>query len=269
MIGFVGFGRMGRALASGAISAGVLKASQVVACDPNADSHLVLKKWRARSAKDAADVVEACDMVFLCVKPQVMAAVLDEICSKVSLARRKRVCFVSIAAGWPLKKFEAKLGDRVSVIRVMPNTPALLKTGMSGLSRGRFATPSQEKLVLSLLKSVGEAVAVPEKWMDAVTAISGSGPAYVFYVAEAMVEAAGYLGLPATLARQLVHQTIYGAGRMLAERPESAIELRAQVTSPKGTTAAAIDQLDHRAVKKIFKEAIQKAARRATELAKM
>ena len=127
---------------------------------------------------------------------------------------------------------------------------------------------SWRQSVIHLLQSVGDAVVVPEKWMDAVTAVSGSGPAYIFYVAEAMIEAAKILKMPAELARRLVHQTIYGAGRMLEQRPEDALELRRQVTSPKGTTAAAIEELDRRHVKTIFKQAIQKAVRRAAELAK-
>ncbi len=259
-VGFIGFGRMGRALAEGAISSGALNAKNVVTFDPNAKSSF--------SVRDEAAVVSSCGTVFLCVKPQVMTAVLKEISERVPLARRQKVCFVSIAAGLPLKRLESGLGKKVPVLRVMPNTPALLKAGMSAISRGRSATVAQEKNVLRLLQSVGDAIAVPEKWMDAVTAVSGSGPAYVFYVAEAMTEAARALNIPAGLARRLVHQTIFGAGRMLAERPEDAAELRRQVTSPKGTTAAAIEELDRRRVKTIFQKAIQKAARRAAELAK-
>jgi pyrroline-5-carboxylate reductase len=266
-VGFIGFGRMGRALASGAISSGVVAAKNVLACDPNAASHRLLRKWGSISVADNASVVQAANMVFLCVKPQAMPGVLNELSQRVPLARRQKVCFVSIAAGLPLKRLEKELGPKVPVLRVMPNTPALLKAGMSGLSRGRSATVKQEASVLRLLHGVGDAVIVPERWMDAVTAVSGSGPAYVFYVAEAMMEAATALKLPADLARRLAHQTIYGAGRMLAERPDDAAELRRQVTSPKGTTAAAIEELDRRHVKEIFKKAIQKAARRAAALA--
>jgi len=256
-VGFVGFGRMGRALAAGAVSPGVLKASDVVACESHDRPKITIEA-----------VVRSCRIVFLCVKPQSMEIVLNEIVERVPSSRLKKVCFVSIAAGLPLKYFENKLGRYVSVLRVMPNTPSLLKAGMSGVSRGKYASAAQEKSVVRLLKGVGEVVSVPEKWMDAVTAVSGSGPAYIFYVAEAMIDAAITLKMPATIARQLVHQTIYGAGRMLEQRPEAASELRRQVTSPKGTTAAAIEELDASGLKQIFQRAIQKAARRAAELAK-
>jgi pyrroline-5-carboxylate reductase len=210
---------MGRALASGAIASGVLKAKQVVACDPNADSRALLKKWGAVWVPDVAGVARVADTIFLCVKPQVMDAVLNELVVRVSQERRRRICFVSIAAGLPMKRFERSLGTGVPVLRVMPNTPALLKAGMSGVSRGRYATTAHEKNVVRLLNGVGQTVVVPERWMDALTAVSGSGPAYIFYVAEAMLEAARALKLPAAIARRLVHQTIYGAARMLSERP--------------------------------------------------
>jgi pyrroline-5-carboxylate reductase len=199
---------MARALAAGAVSSGAVSAKQIVACDHNAESHALLKKWGASSAPDIAGVAASCELVFLCVKPQAMAAVLDEIAAAVPLNRRQKICFVSIAAGWPLKRFEKVLGAKVPVLRVMPNTPALLKAGMSGVSRGKSATRAQEAQVMRLLEGVGDAIVVPERWMDALTAVSGSGPAYIFYVAEAMTEAAKALKIPAALAKRLAHQTI-------------------------------------------------------------
>ncbi|MCG3205275.1 MAG: Pyrroline-5-carboxylate reductase [Elusimicrobia bacterium] len=267
MIGFIGFGRMGSALAQGALDAGVAVPSQVVVFDPNPAMGRLAKKRRIHLAAQAQDVVAKSDIVFLCVKPQVMREVVLSLKQKLSLVDRKK-CFVSIAAGIPIKNLETWLGKHVSVFRVMPNTPALLKAGMSAMSRGTFANSVQEKKVLRILSAVGRVCVVPEASMNAVTAVSGSGPAYVFYLAEALIQAAQQQGLRSEVARMLVHQTVYGAGLMLAKRPEAAEELRRQVTSPGGTTEAAIAVFENKNLKKGIQEGVRQATRRAAELAK-
>lgn len=259
---------MGGALADGALRTGVLKSTQIVPFDHNETVAIKIKEMGLKKAVSVSDVVLKSDLIWLCVKAQKMQAVLDELKATVTLATFQKKCFVSIAAGLPIKRFETALGANVSVFRVMPNTPALLGAGMSGVTRGRFGSSQQEAWINDLLKSVGDVVTVPESRMDAVTAISGSGPAYVFYLAEALVEAAKSLGLGPDNARRLVHQTIYGAGTMLKHRLESADELRRQVTSPGGTTAAAIEVFDSRQLKKIVRVAVQKASARSKQLSK-
>lgn len=263
MIGFIGFGRMGSALVKGAIASKFLKPSQLIVFDSSVEARRSAKVLRLQVATDASEVVRKSDIVFLCVKPQGMEVVLSEL-----KGLKKKTSFVSIAAGIPIGKLERWLGKNVSVFRVMPNTPALLQAGMSALSRGKYGTLAQERRVKQILSSVGTVVVLPEKMMDAVTAVSGSGPAYVFYLAEALIQGAQQQGLGVALARTLVHQTIYGAGLMLAQRSESAEELRRQVTSPGGTTAAAVAVFDQKNLKKIVEKAVRMAAQRSVELAK-
>jgi pyrroline-5-carboxylate reductase len=267
-VGFLGFGRMGTALASGILSAKVLSAAQIWAYDPDASAKTRVKKLKVKAAKTAAQVVAQADLIFLCVKPQMMAQTLGELTATLADMRVDKKVFVSIAAGITIEKLETWLGKGFPILRVMPNTPALLNAGMSAVSKGKFATAQHEKWVKILLSAVGEVIALPEKAMDAVTALSGSGPAYVFYLAEAMMESAKLMGLDDDAARLLTHQTVYGAGRMLRERAESAEELRHQVTSPGGTTAAALQSFENQNFKFIVHAALQKAAERSKELSK-
>lgn len=268
MIGFIGFGRMGGALANGAFNAKVLKPAQTIAYDPEPAIKSSLKKSSVRAASQPLEVVEKADIVFLCMKPQGMREAVLPLSLQAAPGSLKKKCFVSIAAGITIGRLESWLGDGVAVFRVMPNTPALLGAGMSAISRGRFGTSLQEKRVKQILSSVGEVVSVSEKWMDAVTAVSGSGPAYVFYLAEAMIAGAERLGISKDVARMLVHQTVHGAGLMLLNRPEAAEELRRQVTSPGGTTAAAVAFFDKKNFKTIVQQAVVAAAKRSAELSK-
>ncbi len=266
-VGFVGFGRMGSALALGAVEAGVLKTQHVAVYDTDASA---LKRAHAfRTAKSLGEVVERSELIFLCVKPQVMRTVLAELGPLVGAANqagRQKKCFVSIAAGVTLEILQRALGPGVPVIRVMPNTPALLGAGMSAVSAGSFASPSHVRRATAVLAAVGDVVTVPENLMDAVTAVSGSGPAYFFYLTEAIAASAKELGLSDETARRLAHQTACGAGVMLKNRPESAEELRRQVTSPGGTTAAAMEEFETKGFKEIVQRAIKRAAERSKEL---
>ncbi len=267
-VGFIGFGRMGSALARGAVASGVLKKKQISAFDPDPQSQKKIKASGFHASTHLLDVLLKSDLVFLCVKPQKMDEVLVESAPFLRHHKKQDLCLVSIAAGVPLSKLEARLGRTVPLLRVMPNTPALLNCGMSAVSRGKASTSRHEKWVHTILEGVGAVVNVPEKFMDAVTALSGSGPAYVFYLTEAMKEAGIKLGLASGLARQLAHQTVYGAGMMLKKLPEEAGALRVQVTSPGGTTEAAIREFDFKKMKPLIFSAIQKAALRSKELSR-
>ena len=265
-VGFIGFGRMGQALATGAVFSGALKKNQVLVCDPFKARSALKQGFKTMSI---AELISRCDTVFLCIKPQKMEQVLSDVKTALTSKTIQKICLVSIAAGVPLARIQKSCGHPVSLFRVMPNTPALLKAGMSALAHGPKASAAQEKFVITILKSVGVVAKVPEKFMDAITALSGSGPAYVFYLAEGLMKAAVSLGLSRALARLLIHQTLFGSGLMLKERPETADQLRHQVTSPGGTTAAAISEFEKRNFLKIVESAVKKAAQRSAQLAKI
>jgi pyrroline-5-carboxylate reductase len=197
------------------------------------------------------------------VKPQDMGALCDEIAPHV----RPGALVVSLAAGITTEFLESHLPQGCPVVRVMPNTPALVDQGMAALAPGVHC--DQEHLVEArqLLEAVGRVVVLDEKHLDAVTAISGSGPAYFFYIVEAMIEAGVFLGLPRSTATELVVQTCYGAATMLRETGEHPSVLREQVTSPGGTTVAALRTLDDHKVRAAFISALEAARDRSHELA--
>ena len=202
-------------------------------------------------------------IVVIAVKPQIIDAVLDQLRAIASPSK----LFISIAAGISTNRLEAGLGQYMRVLRVMPNTPALLGKGMSVLVRGRYATPADERLGLRLLHAVGDAIAVKdERLLDAVTGLSGSGPAYVYSFAEALIAGGIASGLPGALAAELTYQTLVGAAAMLKESGQSPAALRAMVTSPGGTTFAGLGELERRGFKDAVIAAVSAATRRSIEL---
>jgi pyrroline-5-carboxylate reductase len=209
------------------------------------------------------EAAQAADTLVLTVKPQDMGALVEQIRDHVAPGN----LVVSLAAGIPTSFLESRLPDGVAVVRVMPNTPALVDQGMAAVSPGRSADAAHLEEAADLLRSCGRVVQVAEKHQDAVTAISGSGPAYIFYVVEAMIEAGVVLGLPRPTATELVVQTLFGAATMMRETGQHPTVLREQVTSPGGTTAAALRQLDDHKVRAAFISAMEAAAKRSHELA--
>ncbi len=257
-----GAGVMGETLLSGLLRAG-RAAADLVITERNAE--------RARALGDRYGVrvlpnpvaAGSADTLVLVVKPQDMAALLEEIRDFVSPGNT----VVSLAAGIPTGFLEARLPEGTSVVRVMPNTPALVDQGMAAIAPGRHCTQEHLAEAESLLSSCGRVLRLEEKHLDAVTAISGSGPAYIFYVVEAMIEAGVVLGLPRGTATELVVQTLYGAATMLRETGEHPTVLREQVSSPGGTTVAALRQLDDHRVRAAFVTAMEAAAARSRQLA--
>jgi len=214
---------------------------------------------------DAAGPVEAAhaaDVLVLAVKPQDMTGLLEEIGGHV----RSGSLVVSIAAGISTHFLESRLPEGVSVVRGMPNTPALVDQAMSVVARGRSCGPEHAASAEALLRTVGSVLTLEERHLDAVTALSGSGPAYIFYVVEAMIEAGVLLGLPRESATELTVQTLYGAASMLRETGQHPTVLREQVSSPGGTSVTALRQLDDHKVRAAFLTAIDAAARRSKEL---
>ena len=253
----LGGGRMGEALVRGLLASGWAVADDLSVVERDAARRADLAASMPGVAIDAKPA-EA-DGIVIAVKPNDVEAA----CREAAAAGCRRA--LSIAAGVPLARLEAWLGD-AAVVRAMPNTPALVGEGAAAIAAGTIATDDDLAWAESILGAVGVVVRVPEKLLDAVTGLSGSGPAYVFLVAEAMIEAGVLVGLPRDVSRTLAVQTLLGSARLLAEGTASAEELRAQVTSPGGTTAAGLHALEERAVRAAFLDAVRAATERAREL---
>jgi len=262
-LGFVGAGNMAEAIARGAIEKGVLEASAMVASDPSAARRELFAGLGVKVVDTNAEVIAQSGQVMLAIKPQV----LPELAGELAAHGGDDQVLISIMAGIGTEKLCETIGKPARVIRVMPNTPMMVGLGMAGLAVGEQAKPGDEELAMKLFGSAGEVVRVEEKLMDAVTAVSGSGPAYVYYLAEAMEKAASELGL-GEHGRLLVSQTILGAARMLADSPDTAAELRQKVTSPGGTTAAALGHMDDHNLVNVIADAVKAAEARGRELGK-
>jgi pyrroline-5-carboxylate reductase len=263
-IGLVGGGNMATALIKGLLAADLYASDQVWASDVDPAKLAVLRRrFKIGTTTDNAALVRDSKAVVIAVKPQIIDAVLAQMRSAVT----PNQLFISIAAGVTTARLQNGLGAQVRVLRVMPNTPALLGKGMSVLVRGRYATAADERLGLRLFGAVGQAVSVAdERLLDAVTGLSGSGPAYTYLFAEGLIAGGIAAGLPAALATRLALQTVSGAAAMLQETGESPGALRAMVTSPGGTTLAGLGELHRRAFKDAIAAAVVTATRRSEEL---
>ncbi|MBX3424104.1 MAG: pyrroline-5-carboxylate reductase [Pirellulales bacterium] len=263
-LGFIGSGRMATALARGCVAAGLTSAEQIHASDPveGARISFAAAVTGASVGDDNAAVLAACDTIVLAVKPQMMADVLAGVRTQAA----SRHLFVSIAAGKTLAWLAEQLPPETRLVRVMPNTPCLIGEGASCFSRGAAATDADASLVEQLLGSVGLAREVDESLLDAVTGLSGSGPAFVYTAIEAMAAGAVAKGMSPELALELAAATARGAAGMIRETGLSPAELRAQVTSPGGTTLAGLQTLENMAGAAAFQAAVEAAAKRSIEL---
>jgi len=261
----VGGGNMGEALVAGLVRSGHWKPSQITVCDVRHDQLAQLQlRYKVRASADNRWAVRDASIILLAVKPQHMKHVLQDLGPVI----RQSQLVLSIAAGITTRLIEKFMARGVPVIRIMPNTPALVSMGAAAMARGRWARPEHERVAQGILETVGTVVRVTEHQMDAVTALSGSGPAYVFYLAEALTEAGQALGLAPHVVDGLVRQTIKGAGVLLAQSHEEAQTLRRRVTSPGGTTEAALKVLDKARLKATFIRALKRASDRSRELSK-
>lgn len=259
----IGTGVMGETLLAGLLRAGWSPESLVAADRRELRRDEISRKHGVRTA-DNADAVRGADTVVLVVKPQDIREVVPEIAD----ALAPGTLVVSLCAGVHTEQIEAMLPAGTPVVRVMPNTPAQVDEGMAAVSGGSHASAEHTERVLGIMRAVGQAVVVPEKYQDAVTAISGSGPAYLFFVVEAMIDAGVMLGLPRDISTQLVNQTMYGSAKLLIESGEHPTVLRERVTSPGGTTAAALRELETHRVKAAFMSAMEAARDRSEKLAR-
>ena len=261
MIGILGTGKMGEALLSGLLRAGRSPADLLaVVRRPERAEHL--RQAYGVRVVSAAGAAKTAETLILTVKPQDMAALLDEIAPHLPADR----LMISVAAGVTTGMIERRLGAEVPVVRVMSNTPVLVDQAMSVISAGAHAGEEHLARAEELLRPAGKVLRIPESQQDAATALSGSGPAYVYFLVEAMVDAGILLGMPRGTALDMVIQAVYGAATMLRETGEHPVILREAVTSPAGTTIAAIRELERHGVRAAFLAAIEAARDRGAEL---
>jgi len=262
VIGFLGFGNMGMAIAEGMVHQGVVSPSQIAIFDPSPDRQHDGRRLGATVHNSAEALAEASDTLILAVKPQMMGEVLRAMGGSL----RPEALLVSIAAGLPMHWLIEQTGRAVRLVRVMPNTPALAGAGASGIALGEACTESDKAVVEAIFSAVGLCVFVTEEQLHAVTSLSGSGPAYFFRLVEALESAAVAEGLDRDLARQLAAQTLYGAGMLLHKTGEAAGDLRAKVTSKGGTTEAALRTFSEEGFDEVVRAGVGAAAARSREL---
>ena len=262
-ITFIGGGNMARALIGGLIKAGV-DADHITVSDPSAaQRNAAQSDFGIRSSQNNAEAVDGRDVIVLAVKPQIM----DEVLTSIKSHLDENVLIISVAAGIPLRRLGAGLGEQRALVRAMPNTPALYGAGITGMVANQHVNQEQRNQASEVLGSAGEAVWIDsEDLMDAVTAVSGSGPAYFFALAEHLARAGEGAGLPSETAARLARQTAYGAGVMLARSELETSELRRRVTSPGGTTEAALNSLKSGDFERLVHQAVEAAIRRGREL---
>ena len=264
-IGFLGAGKMATALARAWIQAGLVAVEGVCASDPLlAAREAFARETKAATHAENLRVLAASDVVILAVKPQTMPEVLKEIRRKMT----SKHLVVSVAAGIPIDQIRDVIGLDRRIIRVMPNTPCLVGASASAFAGSTAATVADLQLVERLLNSVGRCVQVPEKWLDAVTGLSGSGPAFVAVIIEALADGGVRMGLPRDLASLLATQTVFGSAKMLLETGLHPAQLKDMVASPAGTTIAGLHELERGGLRAALMDAVEAATERSVELGK-
>lgn len=264
-IAFVGAGSMGQALIKGLLEAGLVPQDRIFASAKSEKTlNYLAKQWGIKVYSDNKTMVQEADIVVLAVKPQIMGEVLAEIKQFIDSSQ----VVISIAAGLDLTYLEGQLGQQIPIVRVMPNTPCLVREGALGLSLGTFASEEIGQLVEELLASVGKVVVVPEKLLNAVTGLSGSGPAYIYLAIEALADGGVREGLSRSQALTLAAQTVLGAAKMVLETGEHPGALKDKVTSPAGTTIEAVASLERNGLRSALLEAVTVASKKAEQLGK-
>jgi pyrroline-5-carboxylate reductase len=261
VVAVLGAGKIGEALLSGLLHNG-RPANELLFTEKHSERAAELTERYGVQAVSVSEAAQRADVLVVAVKPQDIEPVLDQLASSLG----ENTLVVSLCAGLPTALYERRLPRQTPVVRVMPNTPMVVGEAMSALSPGKYATAEHLAIVERLMASVGKVIELPESQQDAVTALSGSGPAYFFYLVEAMIDAGILLGLPRAVAEKLIIQSAVGASKMLAESGEHPVTLREAVTSPAGTTINAIRELEKHGVRAAFLAAIEAARDRSVEL---
>lgn len=262
-IGFIGTGNMGEALIAGLLKAKFTTPEKIMFFDADGDRlRFIQKKYRIKKASDNHQLSRQCDPLLLCVKPQSVKEVIEEIADSLDPSK----LLISIAAGVPLYAIETYARKQLRLIRVMPNINVLVQEGAAAIARGNLATDEDLKLAHAIFDCVGKSIIIHEPLMDAVTGISGSGPAYIFLIIEALTDAGVHLGMTRAQALTLVTQTVMGSVKHLSNKGEHPALLREKVTSPGGTTAAGLYKLEEGGLRKILIDAVIAATQRSKEL---
>ena len=263
-IAILGGGKIGESLLSGLLSSGWRKPEEIIVTGRRQERiDELAERYGVEATLSNAEAVSGASFIVIAVKPQDFEVLLGEVGGLLSPEQT----VLSVAAAMPTAKIEKRLSDGVPVLRAMPNTPATVHEGVAGLCAGAHATDEHLAMAEEVLTHVGRVVQVPEPYMDAVTAVSGSGPAYFALLAEAMIEAGILLGLSREVSTELVVQTMFGTAKLLRDEHMHPVELREMVTSPGGTTIRAIRELERAGVRAAFLNAIQAAMERSQELA--
>ena len=264
-IGFIGSGNMARAIIRGMLQVDLVDAGNITVADPLPEAVLNMQAdTGVNAAADNRDLVQASDILIIATKPYHVSGVVSEVRDLLDPARH---LIISICAGVRTDTIEAAAGEGIRVVRVMPNTPALIGCGSAGISAGKFASSDDLAVVSQIFDSVGTSVVLHEEKLDAVTGVTGSGPAYVFRFMEALLAAAEAQGLTAEEAKVLVPQMVLGSVRMAVESDRSLEELRQAVTTPGGTTAAGLQKLEDGQFMKLIADCVAAATARSSELA--
>jgi pyrroline-5-carboxylate reductase len=262
-IGLIGGGQMAEALIRGMLAANVVKKEHLAVIDPDPDRQKYLHDaYGILTCDSPQDICQQCTVLILAVKPQVCKHVLDQYAQFLT----SNHLLISILAGVTIRELESLLPAKSRIVRVMPNTPALVLAGASAISLNANATEADRKLSLSIFSAIGLCIEVQETQLDAVTGLSGSGPGYIFTMIDGLIDGGVLAGLPRNTAEQLVLQTIYGSAKLAMESDKNPAALKAQVTSPGGTTIKGIQLLEQRGVRSALMDAVLAATNRSKEL---
>nr|WP_244269714.1 pyrroline-5-carboxylate reductase [Caldanaerovirga acetigignens] len=265
-VGFFGAGSMAEALLKGLLGAGVFRAEDIIVINKQNDQRLeyIRKTYDVKVTRDYSEIAGECSILMLLVKPKDVGEVMERIKSHLN----ERHLIISVAAGITTSFIESFYSKELKVIRAMPNISCQVKESATAIAAGRYAGGRDLKKASEIFSSVGKVYFVDEKWLDAVTALSGSGPAYVYLMMEALTEAGVRAGLPEKVSYELAVQTVFGAAKMVVETGEEPLTLRKKVTSPGGTTMAGIETLEKMGFVNAIVQAVKSAARRSVEMRK-
>ena len=268
-IGFVGGGNMAEAIIKGLLSSSIIKASNIFVSEPNNKrQNFLMSEYKIKVLKNNLDLAKKSDVLIVAVKPQIMSEVLSGIADNVD----SKKLVISVAAGYPVSQIEKALKQgkkkKLCVVRTMPNTPSVVLEGVTAITAGKSVSKADLKISHEIFQAVGRTVEVPEEQIDAVTGLSGSGPAYIFMIIEALSDAGVKMGLSRDVANELTIQTVLGSALLVRETGTTPGELKNRVTSPGGTTIAGLHALEKGSLRATLMNAVEKATLRSKELAK-
>ena len=264
-IAILGSGNMGSALLKGIINAKLTPSKKIIACDVSESKlHTLASEWKVRTTLDLNEAVKLSDILLLCLKPQTLPKALDAIKNSV----RPDHLIISIVAGMRISFIQQRIGKNVGIVRVMPNIAAVVDEAASAIAYGEFVSTPQKDIAAAIFEAVGEVVVIAEEQLDAVTGLSGSGPAYIYMVIEALIDGGVKMGLARDIATKLAIQTVLGSAKLVKTSGLHPAILRDQVTTPGGTTINAIHELESHGLRSMLINAVATATRRSEELSK-